>query len=250
MIFNLIDLTQCFSQPWENTCKCGDPDGDVKDGIVQIYQLEENAPYQNDKKLPIKLKIPLGLGALISPQHVLTTKLCFGEYKTHVAPMMPYEQKIFASSVTVLVGTDVSYRYPNVEGTGIEAPLKVSEKDEFVDVITIKLSPDSHFCILTLKQYIQFGLHPLGIRMTPLCLPEINNQHDEEFQGTILGFGYNENFPGYVKGIAKEGKMKERPMKKLSFQIMSSSKCKDEFGHWYLARKSGQMGVEHFWMEK
>ena len=76
-------------QPWEKDCKCGK--GDIKDGIVQIYQLEENASYQD--KLPIKLKIPLCLGALISPFNVLTTKLCFGEYERLEAPIMPYKQK-------------------------------------------------------------------------------------------------------------------------------------------------------------
>ena len=69
----------------------------MKSGIVQIYQLEENADYNTgtitDKpKIPFKVKIPLCLGALISHKHVLTTKLCFGHYERFVAAKMPYKQ--------------------------------------------------------------------------------------------------------------------------------------------------------------
>ena len=69
----------------------------MKSGIVQIYQLEENAEYNTgtitDKpKIPFKVKIPLCLGALISHKHVLTTKLCFGHYERFVAAKMPYKQ--------------------------------------------------------------------------------------------------------------------------------------------------------------
>ena len=65
----------------------------MKSGIVQIYQLDENADYQDETKIPFKVKIPLCLGALISHKHVLTTKLCFGEYLRHVAAKMPFEQQ-------------------------------------------------------------------------------------------------------------------------------------------------------------
>ena len=69
----------------------------MKSGIVQIYQLEEDADYNTgtltDKpKIPFKVKIPLCLGALISHKHVLTTKLCFGYHQRYVAPKMPYNQ--------------------------------------------------------------------------------------------------------------------------------------------------------------
>ena len=47
----------------------------MKSGIVQIYQLDENADYQDETKIPFKVKIPLCLGALISHKHVLTTKV-------------------------------------------------------------------------------------------------------------------------------------------------------------------------------
>ena len=65
----------------------------MKSGIVQIYQQDDNANYQDPTNIPFKLKIPLCLGALISHKHVLTTKLCFGEYLRNVAAKMPYEQQ-------------------------------------------------------------------------------------------------------------------------------------------------------------
>ena len=65
----------------------------MKSGIVQIYLLDENADYQNKRIMPIKVKVPLCLGALISHKHILTTKLCFGEYIPGVAAKMPYEQQ-------------------------------------------------------------------------------------------------------------------------------------------------------------
>ena len=82
-------------QTWEGCNKCGQGGQDgIKRGIVQIYQLDENAPYQDDEKVPPKLlKIPLCLGALISFKHVLSTKLCFGEFETDKAAIMPFKQK-------------------------------------------------------------------------------------------------------------------------------------------------------------
>ena len=77
-----------FFQPWEDNCQCGR--GEIEEGIAQIYQVEEKIINQ---KAGFKLKIPLCLGALISNTHVLTTKLCFGEYLTDVQAVMPYHQK-------------------------------------------------------------------------------------------------------------------------------------------------------------
>ena len=88
----LLYLLICLLfQPWEDKCQCGDHD--MKSGIVQIYQLDENAAYQDETKIPFKVKMPLCLGALISHKHVLTTKLCFGEYLRQVAAKMPFEQQ-------------------------------------------------------------------------------------------------------------------------------------------------------------
>ena len=65
----------------------------MKSGIVQIYLLDEKADYQNERIMPIKVKVPLCLGALISHKHILTTKICFGDYLRGVAAKMPYEQQ-------------------------------------------------------------------------------------------------------------------------------------------------------------
>ena len=81
-----------FFQPWEDSCQCGR--GEIEEGIAQIYQEEENSIFSTLFSKPgFKLKIPLCLGALISNTHVLTTKLCFGEYLTDVQAVMPYHQK-------------------------------------------------------------------------------------------------------------------------------------------------------------
>ena len=61
-------------------------------GVVQIYKEEENAPYQ---KLPITVKLPLCLGALVSRQHILTTKYCFGSDKRVTKPGFHYSEKVW-----------------------------------------------------------------------------------------------------------------------------------------------------------
>ena len=62
-------------QPWETDCRCGNRD--EWKSIVQFYREYENDVWQIVKNKP-KLKIPIGLGTLISYHHVLTTKTCFG----------------------------------------------------------------------------------------------------------------------------------------------------------------------------
>ena len=62
-------------QPWETDCRCGNRD--EWKSIVQFYQEYENNVWQIVKSKPT-LKIPIGLGTLISYRHVLTSKTCFG----------------------------------------------------------------------------------------------------------------------------------------------------------------------------
>ena len=89
---NHLDNFCILFQPWEDSCQCGR--GEIEEGIAQIYQEEENSIFSTLFSKPgFKLKIPLCLGALISNTHVLTTKLCFGEYLTDVQAVMPYHQK-------------------------------------------------------------------------------------------------------------------------------------------------------------
>ena len=90
----LVDM--CSFQPWEKDkkdCQCGEKD--VETGLVQFF-LETDIQLSS-----FKLKTPLCLGSLISNQHILTTKYCFGEdqlderkgEKTYLA-LMKYEQTV------------------------------------------------------------------------------------------------------------------------------------------------------------
>ena len=164
--------------------------------------------------------------------------------------------KIHPPSVKVLIGNLVSYRIPNYEESG-NGFLKISEKDTFLDVSTIKLNPDSHFCILTLKEKVDFNTE-----IGPLCLPEINNiDYDELRQGTIFGFGYKKDFQDHVKKIAKQRIMKERSMEDRSVEyshsilgnrVFDAKWCRNLYGSWSLKKKKyGETGNWwYFWMEK
>ena len=130
----------------------------------------------------------------------------------------------------VLVGNDVSFRFPKIGQCTVthlndcksRVPLGVFEHDIFLDVDTIKFSPDTHFSILTLKESVEFSEN-----LHPLCLPEINGNQKDAFKGTVLGFGYNQDFQEYLVRIAKKGILKERQMKRRKLNVMSSTKCKD-----------------------
>ena len=164
--------------------------------------------------------------------------------------------KIHPSSVKVLIGNEVSYRIPKYERESGSPFLKISEKDTFLDVSSIKLNPDSHFCILTLKEKVEFNT-----QIGPLCLPEINNiDYDELWQGTIFGFGYKKDFQDHVKGIAHQRTMKERSMQDhsvkhssiLGNRVFDAEWCRDLYGSWSLKKKKyGETGNWwYFWMEK
>ena len=80
--------------------------------------------------------------------------------------------KVSVESVKVLMGQDLGTSdFSNYDIVG-------KENSMYVDVSEIKIRQDSHFCIVTLKHYVQFNSY-----VAPLCLPEINNQHYEEVQG-------------------------------------------------------------------
>ena len=130
----------------------------------------------------------------------------------------------------VLVGNDVSFRFPkigqctvtNLNDCKSRVPLGVFEHDIFLDVETIKLSPDTHFSILTLKESVEFSEN-----LHPLCLPEIDGSQKDAFKGTVLGFGYNQDFQEYLVRIAKKGILKERQMKRRKLNVISSTKFRD-----------------------
>ena len=130
----------------------------------------------------------------------------------------------------VLVGNDVSFRFPKIGQCTVthvndcedRVPLGVYEKDIFLDVDTIKNSPDTHFSILTLKESVEFSEN-----LHPLCLPEIDGRQKDAFKGTVLGFGYNQDFQEYLVRIAKKGILKERQMKRAKLNVISSTKFRD-----------------------
>ena len=165
-------------------------------------------------------------------------------------------QKIWKSEVKVLVGSDVSYRQPDVV-PNFNKPSDVNEKDQYFDVAKIKPSPDSHFCILTLEQSVE-----LVPNVGPLCLPEINKPQTV-FEGTVLGLGYNEGFQDEVKSWPTKttnGIMEERRMTKRSMQIYTNCKASGVVAHnqWALKRKwidndhdqTTPDEMEYFWIER
>ena len=154
-----------------------------------------------------------------------------------------------------MLGSHVSYKIPGSKGLGTTKPIDIWERDIVRDVDGIKMSPDTHFCILTLSNSVKFGLNEFGRKIAPLCLPEINNKHyDEEFKGTVLGLGYTKGFPKEARATWKtQKKLRERVMvKKQDLVMQSSSSCKKDFTVWYLQRKwlPENQNFEYFWLEK
>ena len=154
-----------------------------------------------------------------------------------------------------MLGSHVSYKIPGSKGLGTTKPIDIRERDTVRDVDGIKMSPDTHFCILTLSNSVKFGLNEFGRKIAPLCLPEINNKHyDEEFKGTVLGLGYTKGFPKEARATWKtQKKLRERVMvKKQDLVMQSSSSCKKDFTVWYLQRKwlPENQNFEYFWLEK
>ena len=167
--------------------------------------------------------------------------------------------KISRSEVKVLVGSDVSYRQPEVVPNFVNKPPipDVREKDQYFDVAKIKPSPDSHFCILTLEQSVE-----LVPNVGPLCLPEINKPQTV-FEGTVLGLGYNEGFQDEVKSWPRKttsGRREERRMTKHSMQLYTNCKAVGGGAHntWALKRKwidndndqTTPDEMEYFWIER
>ena len=150
----------------------------------------------------------------------------------------------------------MSYRFP-ATGTCVDCepsiPTFVREKDTFYNVSSIKPHPDSHFCILTLKESIE----QFSESVQPLCLPEINGEQKDDIRGTVLGFGYKKDFPDYVKRLVKEKKLKERQMVRHDMNVISSAKCVNRFTlpYWAFQRKTTVVGTgssnrEFFWIER
>ena len=157
----------------------------------------------------------------------------------------------------MVLGSDVSYKVPGSKDLEEDESIDVWDRDTVRDVDGIKMSPDTHFCILTLSKSVKFGLNQFGRKIAPLCLPEINNkQYDEEFKGTMFGLGYNEGFPNEARTTWKnQEKLRERKMVKQELDIKSSTLCEKDFASWALQRKwlinaNPNQHFEYFWMEK
>ena len=129
--------------------------------------------------------------------------------------------QILAPSVKVLVGNDVSFKIPAISKClTCDIPTAVFEKDTFFNVSSIIPSPDTNFCILTLKESVDFTE-----TMQPLCLPEIDSDQKDRITGTVLGFGYDNLFPSVVKNNVKTGILKERKMERSEITVYSSTEC-------------------------
>ena len=154
----------------------------------------------------------------------------------------------------MVLGSDVSYKVPGSKDLEEDESIDVWDRDTVRDVDGIKMSPDTHFCILTLSKSVKFGLNEFGRKIAPLCLPEINNKHyDEEFKGTVLGLGYTKGFPNEARTTwSSQRKLRERKMVKQELVMQSSSSCKNDFTVWYLQRKwlPENQNFEYFWLEK
>ena len=154
----------------------------------------------------------------------------------------------------MVLGSEASYKFPGSKDLEEDESIDVWERDTVRDVDGIKMSPDTHFCILTLSNSVKFGLNEFGRKIAPLCLPEINNKHyDEEFKGTVLGLGYTKGFPNEARTTwSSQRKLRERKMVKQELVMQSSSSCKKDFTVWYLQRKwlPENQNFEYFWLEK
>ena len=66
----------------------------------------------------------------------------------------------------MLMGLDVGIRFSPSE-------IEIKEHQAYKDISGIKISHDSHYCIVTLKDHVEFNEY-----VAPLCLPEMNKQEE------------------------------------------------------------------------
>ena len=180
-----------------------------------------------------KLKTPLCLGSLISHQHILTSKYCFGydrllyaSVRYFVRETVEYQITHYPWDVKVLLGKNVGRKfYPRK----FNPTLMIKENTFYLDVAMFKISADSHLCIVTLKKYVEFSTE-----IAPLCLPEINHhKYEGSVEGTILGFGHNKDFPDTMKSLASQGIFKERLIAEHTYDIFNATQCVNEYGKWF-----------------
>ena len=194
--------------------------------MAQFFQ--ETAVELNSGTQMFKLKTPLCLGSLISHHHILTSKYCFGYDRLLYASVryfyretVEYQITHYPWDVKVLLGKTVGRQFQ---------PDTIMNKENalYLDVAMLKISDDSHFCIVTLKKYVEFSTE-----IAPLCLPEINHhKYEGSVEGTILGFGYNKDFPDTMKSLATQSRFKERLIAERTYDIFNATQCVNEYGKW------------------
>ena len=195
--------------------------------MAQIFQ--ETAVELKTETQYFKLKTPLCVGSLISHQHILTSKYCFG-YDRHLKTTGHYQyREIVEYQIThdpwdlkVLLGKTLGRRFQPDN-------IMIKENDLYMDVAMFKISHDSHFSIVTLKKYVEFSTE-----IAPLCLPEINHhKYEGSVEGTILGFGHNKDFPDTMKSLATQSRFKERLIAEHTYDIFNATQCVNEYGKWF-----------------
>ena len=143
----------------------------------------------------------------------------------------------------VLIGANVSF--PHLERIrGWNGPFQgFKEQFKYYDIYDIYDLFDD-FCILTLKEVYDGPV-------SPLCLPEINNNHYEKIDNAkIYGFGYTKYFGDKVRSWLTKKPKKQRIERQIhlseGFDVKSSSQCAGEFRTWALKRNGGR----YAWLEK
>ena len=128
--------------------------------------------------------------------------------------------KVEYKKVKVLLGQGVGRRNSHQE-------IISKETHGYMDIADYKIMHDSHFCIVTLNGYVTFTDF-----VSPLCLPEINNQQYGSVKGTIFGFGYTKEVRNTMESLVNQNKLRERVVGAFEYTLLNSSQCVWEFGNY------------------
>ena len=236
--------TDILFQDWENDCVCGKrvqgTGVHIRDPwIVNIY--ENNTVEET--------MFPLCLGSLISHHHLLTSRLCFGtvDIRGSFSFKIPVEQIL--KVVTVMLGSDRWFPKPHFPHSTALAPdlfrLKLAQII-VTSIIDIKANQEDDFCILTMKDYIDFST-----TIAPLCLPtnpsNFYNKDGEVQEVEIYGYGLDNEVPDEILKHANNEKrsnaMQEDnigQIKQVFTPLISRMNCLKQFGDWITGKILGK----------